>query len=51
MRVAFQSKKFRKTSMVQCNGFRTIAPKENCPLVRVRVSFRVGGNFLRGELS
>ena len=30
----------------------TIAPKENCPPVRVRVwlraSFRVGGNFPRG---
>ena len=24
-------------------GIQTIAPKENCPPVRVRVSFRVGG--------
>ena len=33
----------------------TIAPEENCPpvsvWVRVRVSFRVGGNFSRGQLS
>ena len=36
-------------------GSRTIVPEENCPLVRVmaclRVSFAIGGNFPRGQLS
>ena len=32
-------------------GNQTIASEENCPLVGVRISFGVGGNFPRGQLS
>ena len=38
-------------------GIRTIVPEENCPPVRIRVwvrvrnSFKVGGNFPLGKLS
>ena len=31
-------------------GIGTIAPEENCPPVKVRVNFRVGGQFSLGAI-